>query len=82
VADLSDGKFLTVAGTQGFRSKETFGAFKAHAEFRTPWMPNSRGQQRGNSGFYLQDRYECQVLDSFGLSGENNECGGFYTLHK
>ncbi len=80
--ELSDGTFLTVAGTGSIRSKQKFGAFTAHVEFRTPWMPNSTGQGRGNSGVYLQDRYECQVLDSFGLKGENNECGGFYTLHK
>jgi hypothetical protein len=80
--DLSDGKFLSVSKTGSIRSKEKFGPFKAHIEFRTPWMPNSTGQGRGNSGVYLQDRYECQVLDSFGLSGENNECGGFYTQHK
>lgn len=80
--DLSDGKFLTVAKTGNIRSKQKFGPFKAHIEFRTPYMPNSTGQARGNSGVYIQDRYECQVLDSFGLSGENNECGGFYTLHK
>jgi hypothetical protein len=78
IVTLSDGKFLGV----GEKSKEKFGAFKAHFEFRLPWMPNSTGQGRANSGVYLQDRYECQVLDSFGLSGENNECGGIYTQHK
>lgn len=78
IVELSDGKFLNM----GIKSKEKFGAFKAHVEFRLPWMPNSGGQGRGNSGVYLQDRYELQVLDSFGLNGENNECGGIYTLHK
>ena len=64
----------------GVRTKRKFSNFKLHLEFRTPFMPYARGQGRGNSGMYLLDQYECQVLDSFGLAGLDNECGGIYKV--
>ena len=71
-----DDRGLLAAGTT---SKRKFQNFTLHVEFFLPFKPLGRGQDRGNSGVYLQDRYEVQVLDSFGLKGENNECGGIYT---
>jgi hypothetical protein len=53
-----------------------------HVEFLLSYMPFDRGQKRSNSGVYVDERYECQILDSFGLEGENNECGGFYGVAK
>lgn len=63
-------------------TKQKFGDYTLHLEFRLSCMPEARSQARSNSGLYLHDCYEAQVLDSFGLEGENNECGGFYQLRK
>ena len=67
---------------QGASSKQKFQSFSLHLEFMLSYMPAARGQGRANSGCYAQGRYEVQILDSFGLSGEHNECGGIYTVKK
>ena len=61
-------------------SRRSFGDVRIHLEFRTPLMAEARGQARGNSGVYVQGRYEVQVLDSFGLEPMDNGCGGVYRI--
>jgi hypothetical protein len=68
-------------GTGDILTKEKFdGHFKLHVEFRVPYMPQAKGQARGNSGVYLQGRYEVQVLDSYGLQSKDDDCGGIYKV--
>jgi hypothetical protein len=76
--EMTEDGLLKVQQKNGVISKPKFQDFSMHIEFRTPFMPSARGQDRGNSGVYLQGRYEVQVLDSFGLEGRDNECGGIY----
>jgi len=65
---------------EGADTKPMFQDFNLHLEFKLPYMPRGREQVRANSGVYLQSRYEVQILDSFGIEGANNECGGLYKV--
>jgi hypothetical protein len=60
-----DGELLK----EGTQTAADFGSFKLHIEFRVPFKPDTPvgNQDRGNSGVYIYDRYEVQVIDSFGL---------------
>ena len=78
--ELVNGAMRVKAGTGSIITRKQFTDVKPHIEFRTPFMPEKRGQGRGNSGVYLQGRYEVQVLDSYALEGLDNECGGIYTV--
>jgi len=78
--ELVDGAMRVKPRTGSIITRKQFTDVKLHIEFRTPFMPEKRGQGRGNSGVYLQGRYEVQVLDSYGLEGKDNECGGIYKV--
>ncbi|MFT4542813.1 MAG: hypothetical protein ACI835_005282 [Planctomycetota bacterium] len=69
-ATVSGGSLIT---------KQSFGDAQVHIEFATPGEPKGEGQGRGNSGVYLQGRYEVQVLDSFeNQTYPNGQCGAVY----
>jgi hypothetical protein len=74
-------KLLNTDGSD-IRTKRKFNDYHVHIEFLLPYRPAARGQGRGNSGFYQIDHFELQILDSFGLEGLNNECGGIYSIKK
>lgn len=52
--------------------------FRLHVEFRLPFQPEKSNQDRGNSGIYIQRRYEIQILDSFGETPVENNAGSIY----
>ena len=68
---------VTVHGGD-IKTTKSFGDFELHLEFNIPYMPDARGQGRGNSGVYLAGNHELQVLDSYGLDSQNNDCGAIY----
>ncbi len=78
---LVDGAMKITPKSGSIMTKQDFRDFKMHIEFNTPQMPpNVKGQARGNSGIYIQRRYELQILDSYGLELKNNDCGSIYTF--
>ena len=74
------GGFEVAAGEGDIVTNLEFSDFLLHLEFMTPDSPeDARGQARGNSGVYLLDRYELQVLDSYGLESKANDCAAIYS---
>ena len=60
-------------------TKQKFANCQLHIEFRTPAIVKGKGQGRGNSGIFFQNRYELQVLDSYeNKTYSNGQCGSIY----
>jgi len=80
--DLADGVMTVKPGTGNIVSVETYRDCFLHVEFRCPEMPDATGQHKGNSGVYVQGRYEIQVLDSSGWEVPGlGDCGAIYNQH-
>jgi 3-keto-disaccharide hydrolase len=75
---LVDGAMEVAGGDIITRDK--FRDMKLHLEFMPPYMPDAHGQARGNSGVFVMDNYEVQVLDSYGLPKlEVGDCAALYS---
>tara|TARA_Y100000588_G_C14191756_1_gene898331 strand:- start:910 stop:1557 length:648 start_codon:yes stop_codon:yes gene_type:complete len=69
-------------GTGDICTKELFEDHYLHLEFKLSDMPEVSGQQKANSGVFLQGRYEIQVLDSSGLEVPGlGDCGAIYNQY-
>jgi len=79
---VEDGAVTVVAKTGSLVTKRAFGDVQLHIEWRTPAVVEGEGQGRGNSGIFLMERYEVQVLDSFENSTYvNGQAGSIYKQH-
>ncbi|MFO1052568.1 MAG: family 16 glycoside hydrolase [Planctomycetota bacterium] len=59
--------------------------FRLHVEFNVNQTSGDDHESRGNSGVYIQQRYEVQILDSFGIDAKDytaSDCGSLYRLRK
>ena len=75
-----NGEMVCASGAKDAVSRAKFDAVQLHLEFSPPPMPSQKGQLRGNSGVYLQGRYEVQILDSFeNPTYADGSLGGVYT---
>ena len=78
---VEKGCFTVVKGTGTIQTKRVFGSCQLHIEWRSPAEvdPNKKSQGRGNSGIFLQSRYELQVLDGYNnVTYSNGGAGSIY----
>jgi hypothetical protein len=80
--DLRNGILTIKPGSGSIKTKRSFADCQLHVEWRSPSKIEGEGQGRGNSGIYLQGRYEVQVLDSYNNpTYSNGQAGSIYKQH-
>ncbi len=72
---LNDGVAEVVPGQGSIETKESYDDFQMHVEFSVP-------ADQGNSGVYIQRRYEVQILNSYNMNDDPSNCGSLYRLRR
>ena len=76
---IADGAMTVAPGKGDVVTKQEFGDFQLHIEWRSPSVVKGTGQGRGNSGIFMQGIYELQVLDSYDTATySNGQAGSIY----
>lgn len=85
---FKDGQLTVTAGEGEILTKQSFCDAQYHVEWQAPQVITDKkgktleGQSRGNSGFFIQERYEVQVLDSFSSKTyPNGQASSIYKQH-
>ena len=79
---VSNNFMEVVPGSGAIQTKKSFGDCQFHLEFSAPDKVESKGQGRGNSGIFFQNRYELQILDSYqNRTYRNGQAGSIYKDH-
>ena len=79
---VKNGELVCVKGSGIIKTKRKFNNFQLHIEWKTPLEVSGDGQGRGNSGVFLQEQYEVQVLDSYNnLTYRHGQAGSLYKQH-
>jgi hypothetical protein len=80
----NNGRIVDIDGVKalayGAETKQKLHSYHLHVEFRTPFKPTARDQERGNSGIYIHHTYEVQILDTFGLPTNARNMGALFTV--
>jgi hypothetical protein len=79
---VKDGALVCVKGAGVIKTRRKFNNCQLHIEWKAPSEVTGEGQGRGNSGVFLQEIYEVQVLDSYNnRTYRNGQAGSIYKQH-
>ena len=83
---FEDGVLTAPKAWDSLVTKEAYRDFRMHLEFNVNEVVDAKDPEKnGNSGVYIQQRYELQILNSFGVAAEdykNSFGGSLYRLKK